>query len=123
MMDQDPKQLRRTRAGTRRNTYRPALRMLDRASEPFSLDHVVALSQIARIDPIRPGHSGYELPRILRGIEIALENRRSRHRDIAGFAGLALANEIVRLVEQHDLHLIQGRHDPAASGPWCWWGW
>lgn len=36
--------LRRTRSGTRRNTYRPALRMLERVSEPFSVDHVGALA-------------------------------------------------------------------------------
>ena len=36
--------LRRTRAGSRRNTYRPALEMLRRASEPLGADHITAVA-------------------------------------------------------------------------------
>lgn len=36
--------VRRTRAGNRRNTYRPALEVLRRASEPLNADHLGALA-------------------------------------------------------------------------------
>lgn len=36
--------LRRTRAGSRRHTYRPALAVLRRAAEPMGADHLVALA-------------------------------------------------------------------------------
>jgi hypothetical protein len=36
--------LRRTRAGSRRNTYRPALEVLRRASEPMGADHLAAFA-------------------------------------------------------------------------------
>jgi hypothetical protein len=36
--------LRRTRAGSRRHTYRPALEMLRRAAEPMSAEHLTAIA-------------------------------------------------------------------------------
>jgi hypothetical protein len=39
-----PRSLRRTRAGGRRNTYRPALALLRRASEPLGHDHLDAFA-------------------------------------------------------------------------------
>jgi hypothetical protein len=36
--------LRRTRAGSRRNTYRPALALLRRVSEPLGADHITAFA-------------------------------------------------------------------------------
>jgi hypothetical protein len=38
------RQLRRTRAGSRRHTYDPALRLLRRAAEPIGVDHLTAFA-------------------------------------------------------------------------------
>jgi hypothetical protein len=41
----DARQLRRTRAGSRRNTYRPALDLLRRSAEPLTAEHLTAFAE------------------------------------------------------------------------------
>ena len=55
--------LRRTRAGSRRHTYRPALALLRRAGEPMQADHLSAFADERTTRPARPAGRHAAAPR------------------------------------------------------------
>ena len=55
--------LRRTRAGSRRHTYRPALALLRRAGEPMRADHLSAFADERTAGPARPAGGHAAAPR------------------------------------------------------------